>query len=72
MIANKKILKEQVLKDKFLEASKNSAEIRHHNGGLYTFEMIRALRDMAEQDVYPDWRFGDTDCLVWSMFHKGS
>ena len=39
------------------------------NVGVYTTEMIAALRDMAEHDVYPDGTFGDDECNVWEMFH---
>ena len=39
------------------------------NTGVYTTQMIAALRDMAENDVYPDGDFGDDECCVWSMFH---
>lgn len=49
------------LKEIYLDAPKV-------NGG-YTFQQLQALRDMAEHDVYPDGRFGDEECNVWSMFH---
>jgi len=35
----------------------------------YSFRMLQALRDMASADVYPDGRFGDEECNIWSMFH---
>lgn len=55
------------LKNRFHEEVKKSAENGNDNT-VYTFGMIAALRDMAENDVYPDGKFGDTDCNVWSMF----
>ena len=39
------------------------------NNGVYTSKMLARLRDMAENDVYPDGDFGDDECCVWSMFH---
>ena len=39
-------------------------------GSTYTMSMLRALRDMAEHDIWPDGRFGDDDCNVWSLFHR--
>ena len=61
------------LKKKYLEvrdAAYESGKINiiEQNVGVYTTEMLAALRDMAENDVYPDWRFGDDECRVWSMF----
>ena len=61
-----RIEKEKVLKDKFLDVSKGA------ENGLYTIEQIRALKDMAKEDVYPDWRFSDTDCNVWSILREGA
>lgn len=58
--------KEKLLKDRFLEVSKD-AKI-----GLYSVAQIRALKDMAKEDVYPDWRFSDTDCNVWSILREGA
>ena len=43
-------------------------KIRQGNG-IYTAKMIAALRDMAENDIYPDGHFSDDACNVWSMFH---
>jgi hypothetical protein len=62
-------------KNKYLNAA---AKARNDGvkDGCYTFEMLTALRDMAERDIYPDGRFGDEECNVWSLFHlfhvKGS
>lgn len=38
-------------------------------GCTYTYAMLNALKDMAENNVWPDGRFGDDDCNVWSLFH---
>ena len=55
------------LKDRYHEEVEKS--MANGNGNtVYTFGMIAALRDMAENDVYPDGTFGDIDCNVWSMF----
>jgi len=51
------------LKDNYLEAAKENRNER------YSFRQLQCLRDMAEKDVYPDGRFGDEECNVWSMFH---
>ena len=40
------------------------------NSGVYTTEMLIALRDMVKHDVYPDGRFGDDECEVWSLFRR--
>ena len=64
-MANKKYLKEKYIEVRE-EAYKNGLD----NVGVYTTAMIAALRDMAENDVYPDGNFGDDECNVWSMFHS--
>lgn len=35
---------------------------------VYSFEMLRVLKEMAMEDIYPDGSFGDDDCNVWEMF----
>lgn len=65
-MANKKYLKEKYLEVRE-EAYKNG---KLDNVGIYTTAMIAALRDMAENDEYPDGNFGDDECNVWSMFHS--
>ena len=59
---------EKFYKDKYLEVAEKARKdgVKHGN---YTFEMLAALRDMAERDIYPDGRFGDDECNVWSLFH---
>lgn len=57
------------LKDEYLEASRESMDAGNKNT-VYTPKMIFLLRDMAEHDVWPDGRFGDTDCNIWSAFRK--
>ena len=66
-MANKKYLKEKYLEVRE-EAYKNGKLV--DNVGVYSTAMIAALRDMAENDVYPDGNFGDDECNVWSMFHS--
>lgn len=58
-------LMEKYYKDKYLEAAKENSR-----PDAYTFKQLQALRDMAERDVYPDGRFSDEACNVWSMFHS--
>ena len=41
-----------------------------HNTGVYTPKMLRALRDMAKNNVYPDGTFGDEECAIWEMFRS--
>lgn len=67
--------KGKYLKEKYFEARYNAyasgkLDSIRHNVGVYTTEMLAALRDMAENDVYPDGNFGDDECNVWSMFHS--
>lgn len=57
------------LKEKYLEVREEAYKNgKLDNVGVYTTAMISALRDMAENDVYPDGNFGDDECNVWSMF----
>ena len=57
------------LKERFHEEFQKSIDSGNDNT-VYTFGMIQALRDMAENDVWPDGSFGDTDCSIWSMFRN--
>lgn len=57
------------LKDEYLEEAEKSRKAGNSNT-VYTFEMIRKLKEMARHDVYPDGRFGDDDCNVWSMLRN--
>ena len=56
-----------IYKDNFFEATKRAMENGVKNTA-FTLDMIIALREMAEHDVYPDGRFSDDACNVWSMF----
>ena len=61
------------LKNKYLKVRKDAFDsgklnIIGQNDGVYTTEMLAALRDMAENNVYPDGNFWDDECRVWSMF----
>ena len=56
-------------KQRFLEARKKAMSNGMRNTD-YTFEMILALDEMARYDVWPDGRFGDDDCNVWSLLHR--
>ena len=59
------------LKDKYIEVrtkAYESGELTPRQTSVFTPAMLAALRDMAEQNVYPDGRFGDTECGIWEMF----
>lgn len=61
------------LKEEALEALSKSTNVDRHNGAhgeRYSLEALLALKKMAENDVWPDWHFGDTDVEVWSLFHR--
>ena len=60
---------EKVLKDNYLEACDDAKEEGLYNGE-YNVAKLRALCEMAKKDVYPDGRFSDVDCNVWSMFRE--
>ena len=60
---------DNILKERYLDAREEAMKAGHQN---YTFKMLQALRNMAEKDVYPDWRFGDEESGVWGMFHTFS
>lgn len=57
------------LKYNYLDARHKHEYDPKHSESSYSFEQIKALRDMAENDVYPDIRFSDEECNIWSMFH---
>lgn len=61
---------ESVLRNNFLIDALLHAKEAGYPREVYTFEMLQALRDMAERGVYPDGRFSDQDCNVWSMFRN--
>jgi len=48
--------------------SSNKLDKIRQNDGVYTPQMIAALRDMAKNGIYPDGKFSDIDCNIWSMF----
>lgn len=66
MISNKAEI-ERACKDRYLAVARDNRVIQD---GLYTAEMILMLRDMAERDIYPDGRFSDEECTLWSAFHN--
>lgn len=55
------------LKDDYLEERRKTRSIADPR---YSARDIAGLRDMAERDVYPDGRFSDEECNIWSMFHN--
>jgi len=60
---------EKAMKEAYIDA-RETAKIETKNGNAkeYSIRMLQALRDMAEADVYPDWRFSDEECNIWEMF----
>ncbi len=63
---NEKELKAKELKGKALAAL---TECRG-NGNGYSLKAIQAIADMASADVWPDWRFSDEECNLWSTYHR--
>ena len=60
---------EKYYKNKYHEAAKEAKK----SGlpyGVYTYQMMAALKDMADRDIYPDGTFGDDECCAWSLFHS--
>ena len=47
---------DDMLKQRFHEAQSRDAQ-------------VLALIDMADNDVWPDGKFGDADCNIWSAVH---
>ena len=37
---------------------------------VYNMAMLRTLKKMAREDIYPDGRFGDNDDCLWEMFRR--
>lgn len=61
---------EKELKDVFLAEADKAKEMRGWDNQFYTRGMIVALLNMAKEDVYPDGRFSDEACAMWSMFRR--
>ena len=66
-------MREKDLREKFHEARQAAFDSGRlsktkQNDGVYTPQMLWALRDMAQNDAYPDGSFSDMDCNVWMMF----
>lgn len=67
--------KDKCFREKYHEARRKAIAsgiirdgIKGNVGEAYSFEMLAALRDMAENDVYPDGSFSDKECCAWEMF----
>ena len=60
---------EQMLKDRFHEATAKKLEENPSANTLFSAAEIIALIDMADNDVWPDGHFGDTDCNIWEAVH---
>lgn len=59
---------ENFLKDNYHEAYENSKDAY---GQKFTIAQIRALKEMANNDVWPDGTFGDDECILWSLLREG-
>ena len=59
---------QELLKADALEALKEDTK-QDGSKTYYGVKALYALMKMAKNDVWPDWRFGDNDCNVWSLFH---
>ncbi len=59
---------ERACKDRYLAIARYPNRVIQD--GVYTLEMVLMLRDMAEKDIYPDGRFSDDECTLWSAFHN--
>ena len=57
------------LKAKYHDAHNEAMEKGLPNVGQYNLKMLIALYEMARANVYPDGKFGDEECSVWSLFH---
>lgn len=62
------------LKDEYHEAKKDRLDKEYesgyyHGNVLFSVREIGILAEMAKNDVWPDGRFGDDDCIIWEMFH---
>lgn len=68
-----KAAKERFYKDKYHEARReayNGPLKKNETSGVYTTDMLWALREMAINNVWPDGSFGDDECEVWGFFHR--
>ena len=59
MRMSEKELKDAALKEKFF----NDGSGQHG----YGYRRIQALTAMAKRGIYPDGRFGDEECNLWSF-----
>jgi hypothetical protein len=59
---------QELLKVDALEALKEDTK-QDGSKTYYGVRALYALKEMAKNDVWPDWRFGDNDCNAWSLFH---
>lgn len=56
------------LKDEYLKLSREIPKIVRTKH-VYTAEMILKLKEMADNDVYPDARFSVEEVELWSAFN---
>ena len=60
---------EQGVKDDYHEEQRKLMEKTGCNL-VYNIEMLRVLKKMAREDIYPDGTFGDDECCLWEMFRR--
>ena len=62
------------LKEEFLKARKEALESgvieKWQEVGIYNPKMLRALKNMAQNDVYPDEDLNDIDVDIWLLFRR--
>lgn len=55
---------EKVLRDNYLCMEP------HPHAQTFSIAQVRAIYEMAKHNVYPDGRFGDEECNLWSLMRE--
>lgn len=55
---------EKILRDNYIYTEP------HPHDRAFTVPQIRAIYEMAKNNVYPDGRFGDEECNLWSLMRE--
>lgn len=63
------MMKNDYLKKEYLEMAREDCRAGNENT-LMSYRMILKLREMAENDVWPDGRFSDDECNLCGIFRK--
>ena len=62
------LLKERLMTTALDELNNNPDRLRQQS--YFTIAQIRAIGEMALNDVYPDWHFSDDECNLWEIFRS--